>query len=52
VLERISSIEEEPICVIMFFEVNVQHNLMVLDIILDTEGIRVDENVVVIDFTN
>jgi len=50
--ERVSSIEEEPHGGVLFFEVNVQHNSVILNIILDTEGISLDENVIVIDFTD
>jgi len=49
--ERISSIEEEPF-VVGFFEVNVKHDSVVLDIILDTEGIGVDEDVASINMSD
>jgi hypothetical protein len=48
----VSSIEEEPLWFISFFEVNVQHDSVILDIILDTEGIGIDENVIVINSTD
>jgi cytidylate kinase len=50
--ETVSSIEEEPRRFISFFEVNVQHDSVILDIILDTEGIGIDENVIVINSTD
>jgi hypothetical protein len=48
-IEGVSSIEEEPNVIILFFEVNIQHDGMILDIVLDSEGIGVDENVIVIN---
>jgi hypothetical protein len=52
VREGVSGVEEEPVGSVMFFEVNVQHNSVILDIILDSESIGIDEDMMVINLTD